>query len=297
VRPAVPALIDLLAQAGRPDLIRQQGHYQVWLKPGGGQQAATQARVMDALEVATQPAPAHVLETIRRAARAETAAGLWFPKCAHVLDPLEVVRAFAHAAAALGASFQRADVRALHATAEGCEVVTAAGSSRFQAAVVCAGVWSAPLLTPFGYRVPLEAARGYHVQMSGATPLADAPLLYSDQNIVVTPMTGRVRATSFMEFSGSDAAADPRKPAWLRSRLLELGYPSDGSEASWMGHRPVLPDYLPAIGRSRELPGLFYAFAHQHIGLTLAGVTARAMADLVAGRARPDLQGFDLRRF
>ena len=41
----------------------------------------------------------------------------------------------------------------------------------------------------------------------------------------------------------------------------------------------------------------YYSFAHQHIGLTLSGVNALAMADLVAGRARPDLDAFDLRRF
>jgi D-amino-acid dehydrogenase len=59
----------------------------------------------------------------------------------------------------------------------------------------------------------------------------------------------------------------------------------------------VLPDYLPAIGRVPGAPGLFYSFGHQHIGLTLSGVNALAMADLVAGRGRPDLEPFDLRRF
>jgi glycine/D-amino acid oxidase-like deaminating enzyme len=297
VRPSVPALIDLLAQAGRPDLIRQQGHYQVWLKPGGGQKVAAQARAMEALEVATQPAPAHILESIGRAARTETIAGLWFPNCAHVLDPLEVVRAFAGAAAQRGATFVAGEVREVRAVAEGFEVVTAAGNTRFDAAMICAGAWSGPLLKPFGLRVPMECARGYHVQMNGASPLAEAPVVYSDQNIVVTPMAGRLRATSFMEFDDRDAPADPRKPAWLCARLLELGYPADHSAPSWVGARPVLPDYLPAMGRVPDLPGLYYAFAHQHIGLTTSAVTARAMADLVAGKPRPDLQGFDLRRF
>jgi D-amino-acid dehydrogenase len=165
-------------------------------------------------------------------------------------------------------------------------------------AIVCTGVWSAPLLQPFGLKVPLEAARGYHVQMPDATPLADAPILYSDANIVVTPMAGRIRATSFMEFSGADAPPDPRKPAWLRSQLRALGYACDDQVPAWVGPRPVLPDYLPAIGRVAQLPSLLYAFGHQHIGLTLCAVTAQAMADLVAGREPAfDLSAFDLRRF
>ncbi len=297
VRPAVPALISLLAEAGRPDLIRQNGHYQVWLKGRAEHRARAQAQAMEKLEVATQPAPAEVVEAARHAARADAAAGLWFPNCAHVLDPLEVVRAFATAAGQLGTTFHRRDVLAVRAAPEGCEVVTPEGNTRVQAAVVCAGVWSAPLLTPFGYRVPLEAARGYHVQMPEAAPLVDAPIVYSDQNIVVTPMAGRVRATSFMEFAGADAPSDPRKSAWLRNSLRTLGYACDDAARSWVGPRPVLPDYLPALGRCPSLPSLYYAFAHQHIGLTLSAVTARAMADLVAGRPRPDLDGFDLRRF
>lgn len=297
VRPSVPALIRLLTDAGRPDLIRQHGHYEVWL---GGKVAAlarAQAAMMEKLEVATQPAPRDVVERIRNAARADVAEGLWFPNCAHVLDPLEVVRAFATAAVGHGAVFARHEVRALHARGTGIEIVTDTDPLLVDTAIVCLGVWSAPLLEPFGLRVPLEAARGYHIQMHDAQPLADAPIVYGNEHIVVTPMAGRVRATSFMEFAGADAPPDPRKPAWLRQQARKLGYPCDDSAPSWVGPRPVLPDYLPAIGRAPRQPNLFYSFAHQHIGLTLSGVNALAVADLVAGTSRPDLDAFDLGRF
>ena len=297
VRPAVPALVELLRDAGRSDLIRQNGHYQVWMRAGARERAHAQARAMARLEVATQPAPAEVIDAARHAARAEHGAGLWFPGCAHVLDPLEVVRAFATAAMKLGASFQRHEVLAIRAAPEGCEVVAPGSSTRVNAAVICAGVWSAPLVAPFGLRAPLQPVRGYHVQLPDAAPLVDAPIVYSDQNIVVTPMAGRMRATSFMEFTAHDAPADPRKSAWLRDSVRGLGYACDEAAPSWVGSRPVLPDHLPAIGRCAALPALYYAFAHQHIGLTLSAVTARAVADLVSGRPRPDLDGFDLRRF
>jgi glycine/D-amino acid oxidase-like deaminating enzyme len=297
VRPAVPALIELLAQAGRPDLIRQNGHFQVWLTGAVERRARLAARKMSQLEVETQPAPAEVVEAARNAARTERAAGLWFPRCAHVTDPLEVVRAFVTAATRLGATFLRRDVLALRPAPEGCEILTAEGNTRVQSVVVCAGVWSASLLAPFGLRAPLEAARGYHIQMPEAAPLVDAPIVYTDRNIVVTPMNGRVRATSFMEFAAIDAPSDPRKVQWLRDSVRALGYRCDDAPRGWVGPRPVLPDYLPALGRCATVPCLHYAFAHQHIGLTLSAVTARAVTDLVAGRARPDLAGFDLRRF
>jgi D-amino-acid dehydrogenase len=217
VRPAVPALIEMLGEIGRPDLIRQHGHYEMWLGGDVARRARMQALAMESLEVPTQPAPAELVESTRRAANADTAAGLHFPKCAHVLDPLEVVRAFADAATARGASFLQREVRSLKTAGSSIEIATDAGPILASSAIVCTGVWSAPLLAPFGLKAPLEAARGYHVQMPGVTPLVDAPILYSDAKMVVTPMAGRVRATSFMEFAGADAPPDPRKPAWLRT--------------------------------------------------------------------------------
>jgi len=298
VRPSVPALIGMMGEIGRSDLIRQHGHYEMWLGGDVARRARFQALAMEKLEVLTQPAPAELVESVRRAARAETAAGLYFPKCAHVVDPLEVVRAFANAAIARGASFMQREVRALKIDGAGIQIITDAGPIAVRSAIVCAGVWSAPLLAPFGLKAPLEAARGYHVQMPGATPLVDAPILYSDANIVVTPMAGRVRATSFMEFAGSDAPPDPRKPLWLRDKLRGLGYPCEDQPPSWVGSRPVLPDYLPAMGRVATAPNLLYAFGHQHIGLTLCAITARTMADLVAGRTPAvDVSAFDLKRW
>lgn len=297
VRPAVPALVSLLNDAGRSDLIRQHGHYEIWLNGKVHEGARKQAEAMEKHGVPTQPAPPDVVERIRTAARADIATGLWFPECAHVLDPLEVVRAFATAAARHGAIFAQREVRELRTRGTGFEIVTDGEPILAGTVVVCLGMWSAPLLTPFGFKVPLEAARGYHIQMPEATPLVDAPIVYSNEHIVVTPMAGRVRATSFMEFAGATAPPDPRKPAWLRKHVTKLGYACADSPPSWVGPRPCLPDYLPALGRAAHLPNLFYAFAHQHIGLTLSGVTAQAVADLVVGRPRPDLAAFDLRRF
>lgn len=297
VRPGVTALAGLLADAGRPDLIRQHGHYEAWLDGDADALAAAQAAAMSALDVPTQAAPRDVVESIRTAAGAQRASALWFPKCAHVVDPLEVVRAFVSAAASRGATLERREARSIQVTSAGYEIVTDGDPVVAGTVVVCLGAWSAPLLRPFGLRVPLEAARGYHIRMRDARPLVDAPIVYANEKMLVTPMKDHVRATSFMEFAGLDAPADPRKPAWLRCQARRLGYACDDTAPSWLGPRPVLPDYLPAIGRVPGAPNLLYSFAHQHIGLTLSGVNALAVADLVTGRARPDLDPFDLRRF
>jgi D-amino-acid dehydrogenase len=55
-------------------------------------------------------------------------------------------------------------------------------------------------------------------------------------------------------------SADPRKWERLETHIAQLGLPVAGPFARWMGCRPTLPDYLPAIGRSARLDNLFYAF-------------------------------------
>jgi D-amino-acid dehydrogenase len=59
-----------------------------------------------------------------------------------------------------------------------------------------------------------------------------------------------------------------------------------------------LPDGLPVIGPSSASPYVIYAFGHQHLGVTLGGVTGSVVADLVAGRTPPvDLNPYSPSRF
>jgi D-amino-acid dehydrogenase len=165
-------------------------------------------------------------------------------------------------------------------------------------AVICAGVHSASLLAPFGLRVPLQAVRGYHVEIPGPSAFLDAPVVYTNHRIIITPMTGRLRATSFMEFARADAKPDERKPLRLRRQLRELGYACEADGTSWVGSRPALPDYLPGIGRAPGAAKLFYAVGHQHIGLTLAPISADLLADIIAERSpRMPVAAYDLKRF
>ena len=287
-----------LAEIGRGDVLRRRGHYEIEFGKHGQTLMRTQARVMAELGVKTREVSADELLPLRQAARSQTAAGLWFEHSAHVIDPLEAVRAFAAAAVARKTTIQRLDVRALVPRGDKIEVLSEQAPLVVDAAVVCAGMGSAALLAPFGLHAPLQAVRGYHIELPGHAPLLDAPVVYTREHTLVTPMAGRLRASSYMEFTSADAPADPRKPARLRQTVRALGYACDLEGPSWVGARPVLPDYLPGIGRAPGTPKLFYAIGHQHIGLTMAPITAELTADLVAQRTpRHALAAFDLQRF
>ena len=309
VKPAAGDMARWLAEIGRPELLRTNGHYQVWFGPRSDKLAADQALLMERLGIPTQAAPDEILQAIAqqsaeslepkasRRPKYARAAGLWFASTAHVLDPLRIAESFAGAALQRGASFKRTEVRAIEPLEGRIALQTTYETLSVDALVVCTGAWAATLLEPLGLRVPMESARGYHVELAGHKALTDAPILYANSRILLTPMEGRLRATSFMEFARTDAAPDPRKLARLRTRLEDLGYACPADGPSWVGSRPVLPDYLPGIGRL-EHTSIFYAVGHQHIGLTLAPVTGELISDLVANRQpRHDISAFDLRRF
>lgn len=298
VRPSAEVWERWAKAIGRPELLKRHGHYEVSLGPKCRAHMESYAQEMARIGVKTQPVAAEQLLPLQRAANSATAAGLWFEDSAYVVDPLEAVRALVGAAQNHGAAFRKLDVKALLPRGDKIEILNDASPLVVDSALVCAGVRSAALLAPFGLRAPLQAARGYHVEMPGQATFFDAPVAYVDDRVIVTPMSGRVRATSFMEFADPDAPADPRKPARLRRQLRALGYACEPEGPSWLGSRPVLPDYLPGIGRAPGAAKLFYSVGHQHIGLTLAPFSAELIAATVAGREPPiPVAPYDLRRF
>lgn len=113
--------------------------------------------------------------------------------------------------------------------------------------------------------------------------------------MIVTGFEHGLRAASFVEFNQVDAAPDPRKWTRLRKHVGDLGLPFKGEGGEWIGTRPTLPDYLPAIGRSDRADNLFYAFGHQHLGLTLGAVTGEIVADMLKSGRAPE--AFGLKRF
>jgi len=165
--------------------------------------------------------------------------------------------------------------------------------------LVTAGVRSRALLEPLGYRVPMIAERGYHIRARAEGWPADLPpVVFEDRSMIVTRYAACVQAASFVELGDPDGPPDPRKWERLEHHVRSLGLPIEGPFTRWIGARPTLPDYLPAIGRSTHHANLAYAFGHQHLGLTLAPVTATLVAAMLAVETPAvPLAPFDLDRF
>jgi D-amino-acid dehydrogenase len=191
------------------------------------------------------------------------------------------------------------ELRLCHANLE----IAASGSALVPGApsdlvLVAAGVGSARLMRAAGHRVPLIAERGYHIRSGDFDWPPDLPpLVFEDRSLIVTRFRDSLQVASFVEFGSAEAPPDVRKWERLEQHAAELGLPMRPPFERWMGARPTLPDYLPAIGRSERASNLFYAFGHQHLGLTLAPITAELIRDEIDGTSTAvDLAPFSLGR-
>ena len=155
-----------------------------------------------------------------------------------------------------------------------------------QTVVIAAGAQSLCLVPGcWGQNPPLDTERGYHVMMPRPGVALRMPLSDAGRGYFATPMNGGLRVAGTVELGGLSASPDWRRADILMRHARELlpDLDTTGSER-WMGFRPSLPDSLPVISRSPRYQRVLFAFGHGHLGLTLAAVTGRLIADLAADR-------------
>ena len=166
-------------------------------------------------------------------------------------------------------------------------VATDAGPLPADHVVLAAGAWSATLLRPLGYSIPLESQRGYHVMLPAPGLVLARPVVAADRKVYFSPMEMGLRIAGTVEFGGLRRAPDARRAGLLLddARRVFPAISTDGSDGFWMGHRPCLPDSLPVIGPVARWPGLWCAFGHGHLGLTGSAPTGALLARAMLGPA------------
>lgn len=296
---ALPAWRRLAQAIGRPDLLIERGHIVVWESASSaraGRAAWAAAEIGQArLEALPEPTRAQLQRLIQPA----IADGVSFRNTGQIADPTLLLSRLDEAFGAAGG--ERRLGRAMRLNKVDGRVAVLLDDGRTLAperVLVAGGVGSGALLRDLGHVAPVIAERGYHLE-GGADHWDDLPpVVFEDRSMILTRFGDRLRAASFVEFGRETAPPDPRKWTRLRRHLAELGVRLKGPVAEWMGARPTLPDYLPAIGVSRRADNLYYAFGHQHLGLTLAATTGELVAALMGGdEPEVDLAPFDLARF
>ncbi len=207
-----------------------------------------------------------------------------------ISDPGAYVKHMASHFEANGGKIIKADVDDVIRENGHVSGVRAGGESIIGSAVVLAtGAWSAKLLKRLGRNIPLEAERGYHIELYEPSVVPRAPSMIASGKFVMTPMDGRLRIAGMVEFGGLVAGAN-KAPIELLKRQIHNVIPGLkwGETREWLGHRPAPVDSIPVIGEVPELQGLYVGFGHQHVGLTGGPKTGQLLAQLIAG-GKPDI--------
>jgi D-amino-acid dehydrogenase len=297
---AMPAWERLVIALEQPGLLKQDGHYVLWDTPQSAAAGLARWQASDTGTTKFRVINAEEAEQIRPLLGRNPAGGIRFQGSGHIDSHDRLFQAMREKIRARGGQIVRG--RAVHLPVTDGRATARLADGTWLAAdgiIVTAGVASRPLMEGLGHTVPMIAERGYHLHAEpGDWPADLPPLVFEDRSLIVTRFADYLRCSSFVEFSHPDSPADPQKWERLRGRVRVLGLPFPLPAQQWVGCRPTLPDYLPAIGRSDRAGNLLYAFGHQHLGLTLGPISAELIAAMATFKAPAlDLSPFDLDRF
>jgi D-amino-acid dehydrogenase len=104
-------------------------------------------------------------------------------------------------------------------------------------------------------------------------------------------MNGTLRMAGTMELAGIDISITQRRVDAIR-RSFGTFFPAfdDGDVATitpWAGLRPVSPDGMPYIGRTRVVKNLCVATGHSMLGVSLGAATGHIVAACIGGEKSP----------
>ncbi len=167
--------------------------------------------------------------------------------------------------------------------------------------VLALGSYSPLMLKPLGIRLPIYPAKGY----SATVPVSDpsrAPrvsITDDDHKIVVSRLGNKLRIAGTAEFNRYNTDINPVRAGAVLSAGAGL-FPGalDLKRAEfWAGLRPLTPDGVPVIGRTR-FRNLILNTGHGTLGWTLACASGRIAADLATGAPlEHDVTGLGPERF
>ncbi len=153
--------------------------------------------------------------------------------------------------------------------------------------VLAAGSWSHILSKKLGIKLLLQAGKGYRINTERPTGIT-IPSIFSEAKGAVTPMNGFTRFAGTMEIAGInhdinkiriDAIADSVTSYYPSIKLTQ----EEKANAA-CGLRPVSPDGLPYIGKSKKCENLTIATGHAMMGWSMGPGTGKLVAELISNK-------------
>lgn len=167
--------------------------------------------------------------------------------------------------------------------------------------VVATGSWSQNLLKKLNTTVPIQAGKGYRINVKKETGIT-IPAILMEAKVAVTPMNGFTRFAGTMEVDKINnninrvrvdaiAKASERFYDGLKINQKEI-------DDVACGLRPCSPDGLPYIGRLSKVKNITIATGHAMMGWSLGPATGKLVSEIISEeKTSLDISPFNPNRY
>ncbi|AWX45915.1 D-arginine dehydrogenase [Flagellimonas maritima] len=164
-------------------------------------------------------------------------------------------------------------------------IVTNKSSYQADNVVFAAGSWTSELSKKLNIDLPLQAGKGYRINVENATNIV-MPAILMEAKMAVTPMIGFTRFAGTMEFSGINKIIRKERVEAIAKGAERyykgLKISDEDKTNAQCGLRPVTPDGLPYIGKSQQYGNLIFATGHAMMGWSLGPATGKLISEMIS---------------
>ena len=145
----------------------------------------------------------------------------------------------------------------------------------------CAGAWAGQIPPQ---QFPTRPVKGQMLCLAASSRTLLKHVIRAPEAYLIPRSDGRIVVGTTVEEAGFDKRTDVGTIQHLHRAAVEVVPELRNAKIleDWAGLRPGTPDDLPILGETAT-PGYYVAAGHFRDGILLAPITAKVMADLVAG--------------
>ena len=157
--------------------------------------------------------------------------------------------------------------------------------------VMAAGSWTSVLAKKLGVKLLLQAGKGYRINTERDTGIT-IPAILAEAKAAVTPMNGFTRFAGTMEIAGINHDINKVRVDAIAKAATQY-YPDvkltvEEKDNAACGLRPVSPDGLPYIGKSKKCNNLTIAAGHAMMGWSMSTATGKLVSEIISNK-KPSL--------
>ena len=166
--------------------------------------------------------------------------------------------------------------------------------------VLATGAWSQNFAKKLDINIPIQAGKGYSINVSRETNIS-IPAILCEAKVAVTPMHGFTRFAGTMELGGINQKINPTRVnaiAKAAENYYDIDVNASEKSKAKCGLRPCSPDGLPFIGKSKKCKNLTFATGHAMMGWSLGPATGKLISEIISeNKTSLNLSSFSVDRF